>query len=82
MFRTTQRRAENFTHTNSAKRELAVNQLCKVKSVKTTLTPTRFIQVIKSNQFPIRRLRFVVEVFSLTSLLELPLMAHSLLPLE
>jgi hypothetical protein len=40
----------NFTNTTFAKQELALNTLRKVKSVKTTLSNTLFIQITKSNQ--------------------------------
>jgi hypothetical protein len=40
----------NFTDTTFTKQELAVNPLHKVKSVKTTLSNTRFVQITKSNQ--------------------------------
>jgi hypothetical protein len=43
-------RAANFTDTTFAKPELAVNTLLKVKSVKTTLSNTHFVQITKSNQ--------------------------------
>jgi hypothetical protein len=46
----TRGRGANFTDTTSAKRELAVNILRKVKSVKTTLSSTRFVQITKSSQ--------------------------------
>jgi hypothetical protein len=43
-------RAANFTDTTFTKRELVVNALRKVKSVKTTLCNTPFVQITKSNQ--------------------------------
>jgi hypothetical protein len=43
-------RAANFTDTTFAKWELAVNTLREVKSVKATLSNTRFVQITKSNQ--------------------------------
>jgi hypothetical protein len=43
-------RAANFIDTTFAKREWAVNSLRKVKSVKTTLSDTRFFQITKSHQ--------------------------------
>jgi hypothetical protein len=43
-------RAANFTNTTFAKRKLAMNTLCKAKTVKTTLSNTHFIQITKSNQ--------------------------------
>jgi hypothetical protein len=44
-------RAANFTETTtSAKRELTVNTLHKLKFVKTTLSNMRFVQIPKSNK--------------------------------
>jgi hypothetical protein len=43
-------RAAKFAVTSFAKRELAVNTLRKVKSVKTFLTNTRFVPITKSNE--------------------------------
>jgi hypothetical protein len=43
-------RAANFTDTTFAKRELATKTLRKAKSVKTTLSSIRFVQITKSNQ--------------------------------
>jgi hypothetical protein len=43
-------RVASFTDTTFAKRELAVNTLCKVKSVKTTLSSTRSVHIAKLNQ--------------------------------
>jgi hypothetical protein len=42
--------AANFIDTTSAKRELAVNALRKVKGVKSALSNKRFVQITKSNQ--------------------------------
>jgi hypothetical protein len=43
-------RAPNFTDTTFAKRELALNTLSKVKSVKAALSNTLFVQITKSSQ--------------------------------
>jgi hypothetical protein len=43
-------RAANFAVFTFIKRELTVNTLRKVKSVKTTMSNTRFVQITKSNQ--------------------------------
>jgi hypothetical protein len=40
----------NFTNTTFAKRELVMNTLHKVMSIKTTLSNTSFVQITKSNQ--------------------------------
>jgi hypothetical protein len=43
-------RAANITDTTFAKRELAVNTPHEVKSIKATLSNTRFVQITKSSQ--------------------------------
>jgi hypothetical protein len=57
----------NFTHATYAKQELAVNTLCKVKSVKPALFNTCFVQITKLCGSLYRGLSVYIKIFSYKS---------------
>jgi hypothetical protein len=63
--------AANSTHTTSAKQELAMSPLHKVKSAKTTPSTRCLIRITTSSQFANPPIKSVFEVLSLTSILKL-----------